>query len=102
MGDRIEDDTSLLYWVAKHRIPMIIPGLSDGSIGAQLFMHRQKSPNFMVDFLADEQILSDLTWTAEESHALMVGGGISKHHVCLLYTSPSPRDYAASRMPSSA
>lgn len=81
MGDRIEDETSLLYWVAKHRIPMVIPGLSDGSIGAQLFMHRQKNPNFMVDFLADEQILSDLTWTAEESHALMVGGGISKHHV---------------------
>ncbi|GAB5779900.1 hypothetical protein JMUB7512_27730 [Staphylococcus aureus] len=23
-------------------------------------------------------------------------------HTCLLYTSPSPRDYAASRMPSSA
>ena len=71
MGDRIQDETSLLYWVAKHRIPMVIPGLSDGSIGAQLFMHRQKNPNFMVD----------LTWTAEESHALMVGGGISKHHV---------------------
>ena len=25
-----------------------------------------------------------------------------QHKVCLLYTSPSPRDYAASRMPSSA
>ncbi|GAB5759829.1 hypothetical protein JMUB7514_27870 [Staphylococcus aureus] len=25
-----------------------------------------------------------------------------KQHFCLLYTSPSPRDYAASRMPSSA
>ena len=25
-----------------------------------------------------------------------------KYHPCLLYTSPSPRDYAASRMPSSA
>ena len=25
-----------------------------------------------------------------------------KFHDCLLYTSPSPRDYAASRMPSSA
>ncbi len=80
-GDRIEDESSLLYWAAKHRIPIIIPGLSDGSIGAQLFMHRQRSPNFMIDFLADEQILSDLTWTCEESHALMVGGGISKHHV---------------------
>ena len=26
----------------------------------------------------------------------------AKDSVCLLYTSPSPRDYAASRMPSSA
>ncbi|GAB5804812.1 hypothetical protein JMUB7522_27240 [Staphylococcus aureus] len=25
-----------------------------------------------------------------------------EHKICLLYTSPSPRDYAASRMPSSA
>jgi deoxyhypusine synthase len=80
-GDRIEDESSLLHWAAKHRIPIVIPGLSDGSIGAQLFMHRQKSPDFMIDFLADEQILSDLTWTCDESHALMVGGGISKHHV---------------------
>jgi len=75
MGDRIDDESSLLHWAAKHRVPIVIPGLSDGSIGSQLFMHRQKSPDFMVDFLADEQILSDLTWTAEESHALMVGGG---------------------------
>ena len=81
IGDRIEDDSSLLHWAAKHRIPIVIPGLSDGAIGSQLFMHRQKSPSFMIDFLADEQVLSDLTWTAEESHALMVGGGISKHHV---------------------
>ena len=28
--------------------------------------------------------------------------GRDQHTVCLLYTSPSPRDYAASRMPSSA
>ncbi len=80
-GDRIDDESSLLHWAAKHRIPIVIPGLSDGSIGAQLFMYRQKSPDFMIDFLADEQVLSDLTWTCEESHALMIGGGISKHHV---------------------
>ena len=30
--------------------------------------------------------------------AYIIGNGTS----CLLYTSPSPRDYAASRMPSSA
>ena len=81
LGDRIEDESSLLHWIAKHRIPMVIPGITDGSIGAQLFMHRQKNPQFFVDLIADEQILSDLTWPAKESHALMVGGGISKHHV---------------------
>ena len=81
LGDRIEDETSILHWVAKNRIPMVIPGLTDGSIGAQLFMFRQKNREFLIDILADEQILSDLTWNAKESHGLMVGGGISKHHV---------------------
>jgi len=81
IGERIADPSSLLHWVAKNRIPMVIPGITDGSIGSQLFMHRQKSPDFMIDVLADEQILSDLIWTADESHGLMVGGGISKHHV---------------------
>ena len=37
---------------------------------------------------------------------LVVGGNallfMGKDGICLLYTSPSPRDYAASRMPSSA
>ena len=31
-GDRIEDEGSLLYWAAKHRIPIVIPGITDGSI----------------------------------------------------------------------
>lgn len=81
LGDRIEDEGSLLYWAAKHRIPIVIPGITDGSIGAQLFMYRQKSPSFMIDVLADEEICSDLSWTSQKANALMVGGGISKHHV---------------------
>jgi deoxyhypusine synthase len=81
IGDRIADESSLLHWAAKHRIPIVIPGIYDGSVGAQLFMHRQRSSDFNLDLLADQQLLSDLVWTADSSHALMVGGGISKHHV---------------------
>ena len=40
------------------------------------------------EMLADENI--DIIYVA------------TPHSICLLYTSPSPRDYAASRMPSSA
>jgi deoxyhypusine synthase len=81
IGDRIDDESSLLHWAAKHRIPIVIPGIYDGSVGAQLFMHRQRSSDFNLDLLADQQLLSDLVWTSDSSHALMVGGGISKHHV---------------------
>ena len=39
----------------------------------------------------------------ERGYCLMVGGAdTAVSTCCLLYTSPSPRDYAASRMPSSA
>jgi deoxyhypusine synthase len=81
LGERIGTPDSLIYWAAKHRIPVCIPGITDGSIGAQLFMFRQKHRDFHLDTLADEQIMSDLTWDVETSNALMVGGGISKHHV---------------------
>ena len=81
LGKRIGKPDSLIYWAWKNQIPVCIPGITDGSIGAQLFMFRQKHREFHIDTLADEQVMSDLTWDVETSNALMVGGGISKHHV---------------------
>ena len=81
LGRRVCDENSILHWAAEHEIPIVIPGPTDGSIGAQLFMFRQRHADFWIDILADEQRLSDLTWLARSSNALIVGGGISKHHV---------------------
>lgn len=81
LGKRIGKPNSLIYWAWKNQIPVCIPGITDGSIGAQLFMFRQKHRDFHIDTLADEQVMSDLTWDVATSNALMVGGGISKHHV---------------------
>ena len=81
LGKRIGKPDSLIYWAWKNRIPVCIPGITDGAIGAQLFMFRQKHRDFHLDTLADEQVMSDLTWDVPTSNALMVGGGISKHHV---------------------
>lgn len=81
LGKRIGKPDSLIYWAWKNQIPVCIPGITDGSIGAQLFMFRQKHRDFNIDTLADEQVMSDLTWDVATSNALMVGGGISKHHV---------------------
>ena len=81
LGKRIGKPNSLIHWAWKNQVPVCIPGITDGSIGAQLFMFRQKHRDFHLDTLADQQVMSDLTWDVATSNALMVGGGISKHHV---------------------
>ncbi|MEM7813697.1 MAG: deoxyhypusine synthase [Candidatus Aenigmatarchaeota archaeon] len=70
---------SIVFWCWKNKIPMVIPGLTDGAVGYQIWQFSQDH-NFKINPLRDEQLLSDLTWEAERSGALIVGGGISKHH----------------------
>ncbi|MFW6122541.1 MAG: deoxyhypusine synthase, partial [Petrotogales bacterium] len=79
-GKRIDDENSILYWCAKNEIPMYVPGIIDGAFGSQLWMYWQNNKNFNIDLMKDEQELADLIFPAEETGALMIGGGISKHH----------------------
>lgn len=81
VGSRLDDEGSLTYWAAKNDIPVFIPGPTDGSFGAQLWMWRQTHRDFRLDLFKDEQDLSDIIFDAKETGALMIGGGISKHHV---------------------
>jgi len=81
VGSRIGDKGSLLYWCHKNRIPMFIPGITDGSFGSQLWMYWQTHRSLKIDLFKDEQDLSDIIFEAEETGAIVVGGGISKHHV---------------------
>ncbi len=78
-GKRLKAKDSIIYWATKNKIPIIIPGITDGMIGYQLWMFSQDK-DFMIDVLKDEQLLNDRVWEAERSGALIVGGGISKHH----------------------
>ena len=79
IGDRLDDESSIIYWCAKNRIPMVIPGITDGSVGSQIFFFSQDH-DFNVDLLKDEKLLADIVFDAETTGALMIGGGISKHH----------------------
>ena len=78
-GKRMNAKDSIIYWATKNKIPIIVPGITDGMIGYQLWMFSQNR-DFRVDVLKDEQLLNDTVWEAEKSGALIVGGGISKHH----------------------
>jgi deoxyhypusine synthase len=73
-------EESIVYWCWKNKIPMIVPGPTDGSVGYQIWQFAQDH-DFRLHLLGDEQLLSDKTWQAKKSGALIIGGGISKHHV---------------------
>lgn len=71
---------SIIYWSWKNKIPMFIPGITDGAFGSQLWMFYQDHRDFNIDILADEQDISDIIFNAKKSGAIIIGGGISKHH----------------------
>ncbi len=80
VGARIKDESSLLHWCHVNKIPIYVPGITDGSFGSQIWMYWQDHRDLKIDLFRDEQELSDITFEAKETGAIVVGGGISKHH----------------------
>jgi deoxyhypusine synthase len=79
-GRQIEDQKSILYWAAKNQIPVIVPGILDGAFGSQLFFFQQKHKDFKLNLFKDQELLAEKVFNAKKTGALMIGGGISKHH----------------------
>ena len=79
IGDHLGED-SFLYWASKNKINVIVPGIMDGAVGSQIWMFTQKHTDFKLNITKDADVLSGLIFKAKKSGALMLGGGISKHH----------------------
>ncbi len=80
-GAEPNKEESILYWAWKNKIPVFVPGPTDGSVGAQVWMTYQNHRDLRFDLLKDEQELCDFVFAAKRLGSLMIGGGISKHHV---------------------
>lgn len=84
---------SLLHWAWRNKVPVFVPGITDGAVGYQLWQYSQNH-RFKVDVLKDEQRLSEMVFEAKRSGALILGGGISKHHVIWWNAFKGGLDYA--------
>jgi len=97
-GKRVEKEKngkdSIIYWAWKNKIPVFIPGITDGAFGSHLWMYYQEHRDFTIDLLSDEQALSDIIFDAKKSGALILGGGISKHHTIWWNQYKDGLDYA--------
>jgi len=93
IGKRVCNETSILYWAWKNNIPVYVPGITDGAVGYQIWLFSQDH-KIKVDLLKDEKELNDIVFDAKKTGALMVGGGISKHHVIWWNQFKDGLDYA--------
>jgi deoxyhypusine synthase len=94
LGDNIADDSSLLHWAAKNKTPIFVPGITDGSVGSQVWTFRQVHRDFTVDVFKDEDELAGMVFGKKKSGALIIGGGISKHHTIWWNQFKDGLDYA--------
>jgi deoxyhypusine synthase len=97
-GKRLEKEKngkdSIMYWAWKNKIPIFVPGITDGAFGSQLWMYYQEHKDLTIDLFSDEQELSDIVFDAKKTGAFIIGGGISKHHVIWWAQFKDGLDYA--------
>ncbi|MEB3755861.1 MAG: deoxyhypusine synthase [Desulfurococcales archaeon] len=79
-GSLIDDENSILEAASETRTPIFVPGWPDGAFGTSTFMARQKGYKVNIDYFSDMQKLAEIFFKEQSSFALIVGGGISKHH----------------------
>lgn len=79
-GKKIKDENSIIYWCSKNKIPIFVPGITDGAFGNQLLWFSQEH-DIKFDLFKDEKEVADIVFTAKKTGGLIIGGGISKHHV---------------------
>jgi len=94
LGKTINDKNSFVYWASKNNIPVFCPGITDGALGLNLYFFKQKNPDFGIDVTEDMKELANLVLHADKAGAIILGGGIAKHHTIGVNILRDGLDYA--------
>lgn len=80
LGKAVDDNESILNKASTHNIPIFSPGLLDSMLGLHLWTYSQLK-KISIDPLLDLNELSNLIYNSTKSGAIILGGGLPKHHV---------------------
>lgn len=89
----IDDFDSLICTAYKKNIPIYVPGFLDGAFGTAMLSYSGLHKLSLNPF-KDENELSDIVFKAKSSGAVIIGGGISKHHTIWWNQFKDGLDYA--------
>ncbi|RLE60058.1 MAG: deoxyhypusine synthase [Thermoprotei archaeon] len=86
-GTRLEDRYSILRSSYERKVKVFSPGIVDSAFGTAIYTFneiqrsRTNPTNIVVDVAGDMSVISDLVLSADKLGGIMLGGGISKHHL---------------------
>jgi deoxyhypusine synthase len=92
-GKRMTAEDSIVRQAYLHKVPIFCPGILDSAFGTDLSIFSQ-SHEFKLNLIRDELELSNIVFDNKVSGALMIGGGISKHHTIWWNQFKGGLDYA--------
>ncbi len=78
-GKHITDKNSILKAAYEAKVPIVSPGLADSAFGTDLWYSYQRG-EFKLDTLKDMTLMSNKVFERKRTGAIILGGGISKHH----------------------
>jgi len=87
------DPNSVLGAAFRAGARVYVPGIVDGSFGTNLFIFSQFK-KIQLDVFKDMKELADAVFSSKKSAALVIGGGISKHHTIWWNQFKGGLDYA--------
>ena len=102
-GRRRDEQFAIICGVARDRNKPVRIGVNGGSLNQELVLAKmQENTDRDLGRTSEEIINECMVLSAVQSTELALESGLRRDQICLLYTSPSPRDGLLSRMPSSA
>jgi deoxyhypusine synthase len=85
IGLRLEDEGSILHTAAVKGTPIFCPGLLDSMLGIPLWMYSKRS-RLVINPIRDFDLFGDVVYEAEKTGAIILGGGMPKHHAQYMNT----------------
>lgn len=81
-GKQLHDKRSLLCTAQKRSVPIFCPGVFDSMLGLNLWTYSQLN-RLLINPFKDFSKLVDLTYGTKKVGAIILGGGMPKHHVLI-------------------
>ncbi len=99
VGENLGDEGSILYNAVKKSVPIFAPGIVDSAFGTAIFTFNESlrsrgKKGIILDLLGDMRKIADIVFSSKKLGALMLGGGISKHHTIWWAQFKDGLDYA--------